>query len=153
MKQLELRIPPVAVLIIAGMAMWLLARASASMTVLVPARHIIAALLAALGIGVTLAGVVAFKRARTTVNPMTPEATSSIVRTGIYRWTRNPMYLGFLLLLCGWGMMLANGLALLVLPVFVLYLNRYQIAPEERALLIRFGAEYEAYCASVRRWL
>jgi protein-S-isoprenylcysteine O-methyltransferase Ste14 len=153
MKQLELRIPPVAVLIIAGMAMWLLARASAPMTVLVPARHIVAALLAALGIGVTLAGVVAFKRARTTVNPLTPEATSSIVRSGIYRWTRNPMYLGFLLLLCGWGMMLANGLALLVIPVFVLYLNRYQIAPEERALLMRFGAEYEAYRASVRRWL
>lgn len=153
MKWLELRIPPVAVLITSGMAMWLLAKASASLTVIIPGRHIGAALLAALGLAVTLAGVVAFQRARTTVNPTTPEATSSIVRTGVYRWTRNPMYLGFLLLLCAWGMMLANGLALLMLPAFVLYMNQYQITPEERALHARFGADYQDYRDSVRRWL
>ena len=153
MKWLELRIPPVAVLIICGVAMWLLAKASASLTVVFPGRHIGAALLAALGLAVTLAGVVAFRRARTTVNPTTPEATSSIVRTGIYGWTRNPMYLGFLLLLCAWAMLLANALALVLLPAFVLYMTRYQIVPEERALLDRFGADYADYVASVRRWL
>ena len=153
MKWLELRVPPVAVLIIFGAAMWPLAKASASLTVIFPGRHIGAALLAALGLAVTLAGVVAFRRARTTVNPTTPEATSSIVRTGIYGWTRNPMYLGFLLLLCAWAMLLANALALVLLPAFVLYMTRYQIVPEERALRARFGADYEHYLTTVRRWL
>jgi len=153
MKSLELKVPPVAVLIVSAIAMWFLAIASPSLTAPFPARRIVAALLAALGVTVALAGIVAFRRARTTVNPTTPEATSSIVRTGVYRWTRNPMYLGFLLLLCGWAMLLVNGLALLVLPAFVLYLNRYQIAPEERALRARFGADYDDYLAAVRRWL
>ena len=153
MKWLELRIPPVAVLIMSGIAMWLLAKAAASLTLAFPGRYVGAALLAALGVAVTVAGVVAFQRARTTVNPTTPEATSSIVRTGIYGWTRNPMYLGFLLLLCAWAMVLANALALVVLPAFVLYMTRHQIVPEERALRARFGADYEHYLTSVRRWL
>jgi protein-S-isoprenylcysteine O-methyltransferase Ste14 len=153
MKWLELRIPPVALVIISAAAMWLLAKATAALTVTFPGRYVAAALLAALGLAVTVAGVVAFQRARTTVNPTTPEATSSIVRTGVYGWTRNPMYLGFLLLLCAWALMLANVAALVILPVFAFYMTRFQIAPEERALLDRFGADYADYVASVRRWL
>jgi protein-S-isoprenylcysteine O-methyltransferase Ste14 len=153
MDRLELKIPPVVVVIISAVAMWLLARLSSASTVSFPGRLIGAALLAALGLAVTVAGVVAFRRARTTVNPTTPQATSSIVRTGVYSWTRNPMYLGFLLLLCAWAVMLANALAVVMLPAYVLYMTRYQIVPEERALLDRFGAQYADYVAAVRRWL
>jgi protein-S-isoprenylcysteine O-methyltransferase Ste14 len=87
------------------------------------------------------------------VNPMTPEASSALVVAGIFRWTRNPMYLGMLVVLIAWALWLSNALAFIVLPLFVAYLNRFQILPEERALQARFGAEFERYCRSVRRWL
>jgi protein-S-isoprenylcysteine O-methyltransferase Ste14 len=99
------------------------------------------------------AGVVQFRRAKTTVNPTTPQASSSLVLAGVYRWTRNPMYLGFLVALIGVALWLASPAALLVLPLFVRYMNRFQIVPEERALAARFGASFEQYRRSVRRWL
>ena len=68
-------------------------------------------------------------------------------------YSRNPMYLGFLLLLLALACYLMNVAAMALLPLFVLYMNRFQIAPEERFLLQKFGAEYQAYCERVRRWL
>ena len=106
----------------------------------------------AAGALVSLGGVMQFRRARTTVNPLTPEASSTLVISGVYRWTRNPMYLGFLIALCGWAVYLWNATSVLVLPLFIVYMNRSQIAPEERALRARFGQQFED-CRSVRRWL
>jgi protein-S-isoprenylcysteine O-methyltransferase Ste14 len=97
--------------------------------------------------------VVSFRRAKTTVNPMTPDAASSLVVSGIYRYTRNPMYLGFLLILTGWAALLSNMLALAVLPAFVVFMNRFQISPEERVLASLFPVDYAEYRARVRRWL
>jgi protein-S-isoprenylcysteine O-methyltransferase Ste14 len=76
-----------------------------------------------------------------------------MVTSGVYRHTRNPMYLGMLCLLGAWAAWLGNAAALLGLPAFVAYMNRFQIAPEERALAQRFGAAFDAYAARVRRWL
>jgi protein-S-isoprenylcysteine O-methyltransferase Ste14 len=118
-----------------------------------PGKLPVAIVLAVAGGLVALAGVVAFRRHRTTVNPFTPEQSSSLVDGGIYRFSRNPMYLGFLLALVGWWTYLANWVAALLLPVFVAYMNRFQIQPEERALTERFGGEFLAYCKKVRRWL
>jgi len=106
-----------------------------------------------LGALTCLAGVRYFRRAKTTVNPMKPESASALVASGIYRYSRNPMYLGFLLMLLGWALWLSNASALLLLPAFVLYMNRFQICPEERALLSLFGPDYMQYRARVRRWL
>jgi len=100
-----------------------------------------------------LAGVASFRRARTTVNPMKPDSTAALVVAGIYNYSRNPMCLGFLLILLGWALFLSNGLALLLLPAFVLYMNRFQIRPEERVLAALFAHDYAAYHARVRRWL
>ena len=99
------------------------------------------------------AGVLAFLRARTTIHPHRPAHASALVTTGLYRYSRNPMYLALLLVLAGWAVALANGLAFLLLPGFVLSLDRLQIRPEERILRAKFGAAYEAYARSVRRWL
>ena len=107
----------------------------------------------ALALVVGVAALAGFRRARTTVNPMTPQASSALVTGGIYRFTRNPMYLAMLIVLAGWGYVVANGAALAMLPLFVAYLNRFQIQPEERALAARFGEGFERYRASVRRWL
>lgn len=105
------------------------------------------------GIVIVGFGVAPFRRAKTTVNPRQPQNASALVTSGIYRATRNPMYLGLLLVLIAWGVMLAHGLALIVLPGFVLYMNRFQIAPEEAVLTGLFGTAFTEYTGKVRRWL
>src|SRR5690606_38533451 len=107
-----------------------------------PARVFIALALGGAGVATAVAGVMTFRRSHTTVNPLEPAATSSLVIRGVYRFSRNPMYLGFLLLLAGWAVCIANGVALLLLPAFVIYMTRYQIRPEERVLLSLFGHEF-----------
>lgn len=153
MNALELRIPPLLLLLVIGALMWLAAMLFPVLAVSVPWRMLIAFVLVFAGGSIALAGVLAFRRAHTTVNPTTPEASSAVVASGIYRRTRNPMYLGFLFMLTGWGVYLSNYAALLFLPAFVLYMNRFQIAPEEKALAAKFGTQYGAYMREVRRWL
>jgi protein-S-isoprenylcysteine O-methyltransferase Ste14 len=153
MDILELKVPPVVVVLVTAGLMWLVAWAVPASGYLFPARNLVAMCLAITG-GVTSAvGVVSFRQARTTVNPMKPEASSSLVTTGIYKLTRNPMYLGFVLVLLGWAVLLSKLLAFLFLPAFILYMNRFQIVPEERALATLFGQAFSAYKARVRRWL
>lgn len=153
MHPLELRVPPVALVAIAAGLMALLAWAFPRPALVFPAPYALGGALVGLGAAIAVAGVLAFRRARTTVNPMTPEASSAVVSTGIYRLTRNPMYLGFLLALAGWGAILGNLLVLLPLAAFVAWMDRFQIAPEERALREKFGVDYEDYLRSVRRWI
>jgi protein-S-isoprenylcysteine O-methyltransferase Ste14 len=109
--------------------------------------------LAVLGVATAFAGVAAFRSKRTTVNPLNPSASSAVVSGGVYRVSRNPMYLGFLLTLAGWGVYLSNAVAALFLPAFVAYMTQYQIKPEERSLLAKFGSEFAQYMSRVRRWL
>jgi len=106
-----------------------------------------------LGLGVCLAGVLSFQRASTTVNPLRPEKASALVDGGIYQHTRNPMYLGFATALVAWSLMLASPFTLLGVVAFVMYMNRFQIDPEERALRLLFGEEFVRYCSKARRWL
>jgi protein-S-isoprenylcysteine O-methyltransferase Ste14 len=152
-SSLELRVPPVAVASVAALCMWMLSRWTPGLERGEYWRLGTAALLLAAGVAVAVAGVLEFRRARTTVNPTTPQATSSMVQSGIYRHTRNPMYLGMLLVLAAWAAWLANPAALAVLPAFFLYMNRFQIEPEERILAGLFADEFDAYRRSVRRWL
>jgi protein-S-isoprenylcysteine O-methyltransferase Ste14 len=153
MNALELRIPPLIVMLGFGLAMWFAAAQVPTLAIDPPAHQALAIGLVAAGVGIDLAGVAAFRAASTTVNPMSPGATSSMVTSGIYRFSRNPMYLGFLLGLAGWAVYLSNTVVLLFLPAFVLYMNRFQIGPEERALALKFGEPFASYCRSVRRWL
>ena len=95
----------------------------------------------------------AFWRQRTTVNPHTPERTSALVTGGIYRLTRNLMYLGMALFLAAWALWLGQLTPWVGIGVYVGYLNRFQIAPEERMLAQKFGAAWEAYRRRVRRWM
>jgi len=150
---LELKIPPLLVLFIMAGAMLGVTYAAPTLSFPVPGRTLVALAFAALGVGSAIAGVIAFRRQHTTVNPLTPGASSAIVTGGIYRVSRNPMYLGFLLVLAGWVVCLSNAGAALFLPAFVAYLTRYQIKPEERALLAKFGSLYTEYMSRVRRWV
>jgi protein-S-isoprenylcysteine O-methyltransferase Ste14 len=153
MTALELRVPPVVVTLMFAGLMWTAAAVTPSLTFDVPAGRAIAGILAIAGAAVAIAGVVAFRRAATTVNPVRPDAASSLVSSGVYRLTRNPMYLGFLLALIGWAVWLAHLLSFLIVPLFVAYMSRFQIRPEEQALRARFGESFESYSRSTRRWL
>ena len=153
MLLLENKIPPLVVVALFAVAMWLLSRYVAGVEVSDSARIVSAVAILLLGAFFCLAGVVSFRRAKTTVNPMKPESASSLVSSGIYRISRNPMYVGFALSLIAWAVYLACAWALFGVLGFVLYMNRFQIAPEERALRALFGDEFVAYQSRVRRWL
>jgi protein-S-isoprenylcysteine O-methyltransferase Ste14 len=153
MHWLELKIPPVLVWLVVAGAMLGASYSAPTLSFTLAGSGTIALGLVALGIALAAAGVIAFRRSRTTVNPLTPGASSSVVTGGVYRVSRNPMYLGFLLALAGWAVYLSNAGAAVLVPAFVIYITRFQIKPEERALLAKFGSEFAQYMSRVRRWL
>ena len=153
MNALELKIPPVAQACVVAAGMWLATRYAPSLSVTIPARVFLAVFVAGFGIAVAVPAVKAFRTADTTVDPFSPDKASQLVVAGVYRFSRNPMYLGLLCLLIAWAAWLSNLVAFAWLVVFVLYMNRFQILPEERALTEQFGDGYRAYMASVRRWI
>lgn len=153
MKALELKVPPVALGLACAAAMWTLAAAWPTAALRFPGQRLLAVGLVLLGAAVAVAGVVAFRRARTTVDPTNPGKTSALVRSGVYRITRNPMYVGFALALLGEAAWFGQPSAVALVAAFVLWIDRLQIVPEERVLAARFGTEFDAYRAAVRRWL
>ena len=153
MDRLNLKVPPPLVALLCGTAMWLLAERLSSLSMRHPVLAAGAALLAMLGLSVDIAGFMAFRRHQTTINPLRPERTVELVTDGIYRYTRNPMYVGQLILLLAWAAWLAHPIAVLMPPVFVAYLTRFQILAEERMLAAKFGEIYANYKNRVRRWL
>ena len=153
MQWLELKVPPLLVWLIIAGAMFGVAYSAPGLSFTLAGSSAIALALVAVGGALAFAGVIAFRDKRTTVNPLTPSASTSVVSSGVYRVSRNPMYLGFLLALAGWAVYLSNAGAALLLPAFIAYMTRYHIKPEERALLGKFGSEFAQYMSRVRRWL
>ena len=153
MRVLVLKVPPLAVGVLLAALMWLVSRAMPALSFVFLGRKSLALSFAITGAMIIIVGVASFRRAKTTINPMKPESSSSLVVSGIYKFSRNPMYLGFLLVLVGWAVFLLNALAFIFLPVFICYMNRFQIEPEEKALAGKFGQEFVDYKSRVRRWL
>lgn len=150
---LETKIPPPAVTIAAAFIIWGTSRLAPQVAIPTGIRLTVCLILIVVGVGFGVMGVTSFRRARTTVHPGRPEEASSLVNSGVYRVTRNPMYLGLLLILVASAVFLSSAWGLLGVVGFVLYMSRFQIAPEERALSKLFGDDYASYKASVRRWL
>ena len=148
-----MKIPPGVLVVLTAAFMWLASAVTPATVFAIPGRSLGAAIFMLTGVIISGLGFAAFRRAKTTVNPMKPGSASVLVEGGIYRLTRNPMYLGFLVVLLGWAMSLSNLVAFLLLPVFVFYMNRFQIEPEEKALVALFGQSFVAYKTRVRRWL
>lgn len=152
MNSLELRLPPPLVLLIVAVVMWGVSRVTPASD-LPPWHTTLAIILALLGVSIAIAGIVAFRKAKTTGSPTKPQAASALVVTGVYKFTRNPMYLGLCIVLVAWTAYLWSGWALLGPVAFIGYIGRYQIEPEERALSAHFGDDYREYRSRVRRWL
>src|SRR5688572_26485311 len=104
---LELKVPPLALVFLFGALMWLVSDYSL-FTIALPWRSTFAIILSSVGSAIVLACVLTFRRTTTPVNPLTPDATTTLVTSGIYFVTRNPMYLGFLLILVGWAIYLSD---------------------------------------------
>lgn len=153
-KGLELKLPPGLLFILMLGLMWLAPK-------LLPAlglpQHLMVAgfawLLATLGLGVVGAAGLSFLKYRTTLSPTRLAKASRLITSGMYQFSRNPIYLGLLLILIAYALYQSHLLALLLLPAFVAYITRFQIMPEERVLRATFAADYDAYAARVRRWL
>lgn len=119
----------------------------------IPAYEIISLIVFVLGVFIIAIGGYSFRKAKTTVNPMTPELSTELVTRGIYNYSRNPMYIGFLAWLIAWAIFLGSLVNLLFLPIFILLVNRLYILPEEKALEGLFKEEFKDYTKRVRRWL
>ena len=153
MKALETKIPPPVIALAFAALIWWMASYLPKMDIEFMPKMVIVSLLVAIGALFDLSGLITFLRAKTTVNPMRPHASSALVKTGIYKITRNPMYVGLVFILSGWCIYLNSPAALIGVAGFILYIHALQILPEERMLITLFGEEYTEYQARVRRWL
>lgn len=115
-------------------------------------RMYLMGLLLFMGLILGLTGLVQFYMVKTSIDPIKPEKATQLVTRGVYSFTRNPMYLALLLVLLAWGLWLGNAFNTIVAAGFVMYMNKFQIIPEEMALAKLFGKEYAQYCVRVRRW-
>ena len=153
MKALELKIPPPVYALSLAITMWLLNQ-------YLPLLRFIESPWNNLGIAIIVMAIISdssslflFFKKRTTVNPMKPSNTQGLVTTGLYKITRNPMYVGLLVILFGYGIWLGSLTPFLILPAFYWLITNMQIKPEERVLEEKFGQEYLDYKSKVKRWL
>jgi len=154
MSSLELKIPPDVVWVVVAGLMWLATRVTAGgLGPVEPFRRPLAVILIVIGTALIVAARVALERAGTTWHPTEPGRTTALVTTGVYRFSRNPTYLGMEIVLLSWAVMLASPAAVLMTALFVLYIERFQIRPEESTLSISLGQEYRDYSLRVRRWV
>ena len=153
LSKLELRIPPPLVMLLFMVTVFGFDKIKPFTLFYLPWLTYVSVIsLVTLGGVVALWGVKEFKEAKTTVNPLKPESSSSLVSSGIYQYTRNPMYLGLLLILLSAVIYTQHPLGLVSALGFVSYMNRFQIEPEEKMLVKLFGDEFVDYSNQVKRW-
>ena len=150
---MKLTVPPaIQGPIILGLS-WLAAKRFPNLVISIPSERIVAIVLSVAGLLIIAVSIVGFSRRKTTVNPLTPNATKTLVTSGVYKVSRNPMYVGVLLILIAWPINLENIAAFVPVPLYIVFMTIFQIMPEERALEEKFGESYVEYKNRVRRWV
>jgi protein-S-isoprenylcysteine O-methyltransferase Ste14 len=149
---MELKLPPALLFLLFGFAMYILATFLPFGFFDFFGRLLLFKIMLVFGVLVGLLSLFQFYRAKTTVDPTKPSKASNLVVNGIFKFSRNPMYLAMLLVLLALGLVLGNAFNSLIAAAFVGYMNRFQIIPEERILLNKFGRTYKEYCTLTRRW-
>jgi protein-S-isoprenylcysteine O-methyltransferase Ste14 len=153
MKALELKIPPPVYALGIAALMWLLNRYFPVFNWISSPWNKIGLAIIVLAIALDSSSLFLFFKKHTTVNPMHPDHTKSLVTEGLYRFTRNPMYVGLLVILTGFAIYLGSVTPFLLLPLFYWLITTQQIRPEERILEEKFGQQYLDYKKRVKRWL
>lgn len=153
MRSLENRIPPPLVAVIIAAVMWGLSKFTSTLVLTALVKYSLVIGFVLIGIFFSLSGAISFRLAKTTVNPLKPEKASALVTSGIYKFTRNPMYVGFVWFLFAWATFLGTVWGIGLIFVYITYIQRFQIMPEERALTKLFKDEFVDYKAQVRPWL
>ncbi len=149
MKFLECRIPPPLVMVSFMVLVWLFD----SQTSTVIWIQGVSAALAIFGIVIARSSIVGFLKAKTTVNPLQPQTATKLVVDGMFKYTRNPMYLAMAAWLMAWSLLFVEFWSLVPVVGFMSFITRFQILPEERSLITLFGDDYSQYKTQVRRWL
>lgn len=147
------RVPPLIQYLLCASLAWGLSQLTPAFTLNHILLKTIGGVLLLSGIILLGSAVLAFIKYRTSVNPVDLNQTQVLITNGFYRYSRNPMYLGLLLLLIGQAAYLANLTALIAPLIFIIVMTAIQIKPEEKALSQKFGKAYLAYCKKTRRWL
>lgn len=149
---MELKLPPALVFLFFGLVMYLVATFLPFGFFDFFGRYLLFKILAVMALLIGVMALFQFYKAKTTVDPTRPRKASNLVIGGVYKISRNPMYLAMLIILLAVGIILGNAFNTLTAAVFVGYMNRFQIIPEERILLEKFGRAYKEYCTLTRRW-
>ncbi|HAY41548.1 MAG TPA: protein-S-isoprenylcysteine methyltransferase [Gammaproteobacteria bacterium] len=152
-NSLENKIPPPLITVFFALLMWLVSLVTYRFTFAEDLRIILSLLFFLAGFTVAFLGIYSFIKFNTTVSPIKLKEVSNLVTTGVYKYSRNPMYLGLFIILVGWGILLSNLYTIVFPFVFILTINRLQIIPEERVLESIFRSKYVEYKSRVSRWI
>ena len=150
---MNLLIPPPIVALICAFLIWIISGNVNVLSFQFGGQQVLAYTIMAIGLCIDVVSVALFFKSKTTVTPLSPQKTSKLVVSGLYRFTRNPMYLGLAFLLTGWAIYCGNIIGFSAILLFVFYITKFQILPEEAVLIEKFGNEYEQYQSRVRRWI
>ena len=153
MKILEKRIPPPLVAILFGFLMKLLSCCNLAIEIPMSLKILVCSCLIVLALIIDISAIISFRKFRTTINPLNPSAATKLVVNGVYKFSRNPMYLGMVLFLRARGFYLGALLTLLIIPVFIFYITHFQIIPEEKSLQKIFENDFLDYKSKVNRWI
>lgn len=149
---MKLKIPPAVVFLLFGSLMYLLAEFLPVGYFDFFGRKYLIGVLLIMAIVISGVALIQFYQAKTSIDPKNPSKASTLVSNGVYKYSRNPMYLSLLIILLAWALWLANAFNILLAAGFVSFMNKFQIKPEESTLGSLFGKEYDHYCIKVRRW-
>ncbi len=150
---MNLKVPPAVQFAFFAFSMWLIDRWLPADHIEFSYQHFLSWVLFFIAVAIGIMAIYSFKRAQTTIDPTQPDKASSLVIVGLYRYTRNPMYLAMLLVLVSFVLRLGNLYTLTMAVAYVIFITEFQIKPEEKALLALFGDQYESYKTKVRRWI
>jgi protein-S-isoprenylcysteine O-methyltransferase Ste14 len=151
--KMELKIPPILIVLMVAAFMWGISKISSLASIESEVTGPLSLMMLIVGLALNIAAIVSFRNANTTMNPMKPKSAARLVNAGIYKLSRNPMYLGTLFILFSWSIWLGNFFNLAVFLFFVWYITKFQIIPEEKVLEELFPKEFKSYKSKVRRWI
>ncbi|WP_306253296.1 isoprenylcysteine carboxylmethyltransferase family protein [Parvularcula sp. IMCC14364] len=148
-----LKYPPILQVFVSVAIAWAIQSYLPQFSVPIPFGNWIAASFCVTGVAITSVAVGIFASNKTTINPVQPEQASNLVTGGLYRISRNPMYLGLVLIITGFVIWFENIAGIASIVLFILTMTLFQIKPEEKVMQAKFGEAYETYRRRVRRWI